>query len=127
MFDDCYSLQADAGDFQQEIEDIAGFGAVEPLVWVVDYAAVLMGGDLVTLHEPLDGRFAVDNVIVGRRRNARYGDASVVDDGGFAAAVGKLHLVSLEGIVLKNSDVKGSVRRNRFAVRMQLDELASGV
>jgi hypothetical protein len=41
-------------------------------------AAVLVHGDLVALHDPFEGGFAVHHVLVGFERDAGEGDAGVV-------------------------------------------------
>ncbi len=53
-------------DAQQQVENVArvaDFGG--PVVGVVGDAAFFVYGDLVALHDPLDGAFAVDDVVVG--------------------------------------------------------------
>lgn len=62
-----------------------------PVVGVVPDATFLVGGDLVALHDPLDGAFAVNDVTVCFFGYTGYGDVAVVDDGLFFALFGKAH------------------------------------
>ena len=64
----------------QEFQGVAGVvhGFCGPEVGVVGDAAVFVGGDGLALHDPVDGGFAVDDVVVGFQRNAGDGDVFVV-------------------------------------------------
>src|SRR5664280_3482452 len=53
-----------------------------PVAGVVDDAAGLVGLDLIALHDPLDGRLAVDLVLVCLWRDTAEGQRAVVDDRG---------------------------------------------
>jgi hypothetical protein len=81
--DDFYRLYADGDDSLEEIHNIARlvvfFG---PVVGVVADATVFVHGDLITLHDPLDGRLAIHDVIVGFQRNAAKREVTVENDRG---------------------------------------------
>ena len=51
-----------------------------PVVCVVHDAALLVRGDGVAFHDPLDGEFAVDDVVVGLGLDAAECGRGVVDD-----------------------------------------------
>ena len=57
-----------------------------PVVGVVHDAALLVRGDGVAFHDPLDDGFAVDDVVVGLGRDAAECGRGVVDDGGISHA-----------------------------------------
>ena len=56
-----------------------------PVVGVVDDAAGFVLGDLVAFHDPFEGGFAVDDVVVGIERDAIEGEVGVVVDAGLVS------------------------------------------
>jgi len=79
---DVNCLDADIDDTQQEVEDVAGLVMFAgPVVGIVLDERLLVLGDGVTLHNPFNGRFSVDDILVGFLRDVLDGDVAVVDDG----------------------------------------------
>ena len=70
-----------------------------PVIWVVPDPAVLVHSDLVTLHDPLDSRLAVHDILIGFHRDTLDGDVSVVVDDRLVplppSELGKLHLIDV--------------------------------
>ena len=66
---------------------------IAPGVGVVDDAAGFVGGDGVALHDPFDGRFAVDDVLVGFEGDIAQDGSAVVDDDIFDAFLREAHFV----------------------------------
>lgn len=54
-----------------------------PIVRVVGNAAVFIRFDLVSIHNPFDRRFAVDDVIIRPKRYVRDDDVPIINDFGF--------------------------------------------
>lgn len=65
--DDLHRLHADPHYALEEGDDVAGI--VGPRVRVIPDAAALIDGDLIALHDPFDGRLAVDRVVVSLQRD----------------------------------------------------------
>ena len=63
-------------DLADEAEDV--FGVVFA-VGVVGYAAALVGGDLVLVDDPVEGRAIAESVFVGLGRNTGEGEKRVVE------------------------------------------------
>ena len=51
-----------------------------PIIGIILDERLLVLGDGVTLHDPFDGRFAVDDILVGFLRDVLDGDVAVIDD-----------------------------------------------
>lgn len=63
--DDADGFEADADDALEGVDDVARVVVLAaPVVCVVHDAALLVRGDGVAFHDPLDGGFAVDGVVV---------------------------------------------------------------
>lgn len=97
-----------------------------------------MDGDLVALHDPLDGGLAVDDVVVGAGGDAFEADAAVVEDGAFLALLGEAHLLDVVvGVELvlgaaaefrvPVDDLDGGAGWNRFVADVELGEGVAGL
>jgi len=64
-----------------------------PGVGVVDDAGVLVGFDALAFDDPVEGGFAVDDVVVGLEGDVGDGDVGVVDQGGLVALLDVFHLL----------------------------------
>ena len=53
---------------------------VAPVVWIILDATLGVGGDSIALHDPLDSRLTVYDVLVGYIGDVRDADISVIDD-----------------------------------------------
>ena len=83
-----------------------------PVVGVVHDAALLVRGDGVAFHDPLDGGFAVDDVVVGLGRDAAERGRGVVDDGVSYAFFREAHFRHPEvagGVLLQGVGLHGLV------------------
>lgn len=83
-----------------------------PVVGVVHDAALLVRGDGVAFHDPLDGGFAVDDVVVGLGRDAAERGRGVVDDGVSHAFFREAHFRHPEvagGVLLQGVGLHGLV------------------
>ena len=88
------SLDADVDDTQQEVEYIAGLVVFAgPVVGIVLDERFLVLGDGVTLHNPFDGRFAIDVILVGLLRDVLNGDVAIINDGALIVLTLKAHLI----------------------------------
>jgi len=67
-----------------------------PVVGIVGDAAGFVGFDALAFDEPIEGRFAVDDVVVGGGGDVFDGDFGVVDDG--AAVVDGFAVLFLFGV-----------------------------
>lgn len=63
VVDDSHSFNAHMGDLLDQIQDVLRVGAV--LIRVVHDAAGLIGSDGVAFDNPVEGAFAIDDVLVG--------------------------------------------------------------
>ena len=76
------------------MDDIArAFLLTRPKVGVVLDATLLMGRYGITLHNPLDGTLAIDDVVVGCLGNFLDGDTPVVNDGTTLTRLWETHLL----------------------------------
>ena len=92
---DVKRLDADIDDTQQEVEDVAGLVVLAgPVVGIVIDERLLVLRDGVTLHNPFDGRFAVDDILVGFLRDVLDGDVAVVDDDALIVLTLETHFVN---------------------------------
>ena len=85
-------FQTDADDAFHKVVDIGRvvvFSA--PVVGVVTNAAVLIYGDGIAFHDPVQCAFTIHNVVIGVQRNALEGDVAVVDDGSLFTLFGETH------------------------------------
>lgn len=84
-------LERNGDNRQEQVKDIltACVG-----VGVVDDATGLVCRNGVLLNNPLDSRFSIDNVIIGRSRNITDGDIGVVLDDALVLALAEAHLVN---------------------------------
>ena len=94
-----------------------------PVVGVVHDAALLVRGDGVAFHDPLDGGFAVDDVVVGLGRDAAERGRGVVDDGVSHAFFREAHF--------RHSEVAGGilvqgVGLHRLVIEVPVGEFAPG-
>lgn len=128
----------------EEVEGVAGvlFGFVGVEVGVVGDLAGFVGGDGLAFHDPFDGGFAVDDVVVGFEGDVAEGDMGiVVDDGfvgkafagggvfGFAEAhFGDAEVVGGELFGREFAGVEGDgVFGGAFVVEMEVGEAAAGL
>ena len=86
--DQADAFQADADEAFEEVHDVAR--VVGPVVGVVADAAGLVCRDGVTLHDPVDGGLAVDDVAVGVEGDVAQGQVGVVDDDGLVRLAARL-------------------------------------
>ena len=79
-----HRLKADRDDAEEEVEGVAGVvhGFEGPGVGVIDDAGVLVSFDALAFDDPVEGGFAIDDVVVGGKGNVGDGDVGVVDQGG---------------------------------------------
>ena len=126
-----HALQTDMYDAQKQVEDIARlpvFGG--PMIGVVADLALFMHRHLVTLHDPFDGRFAIDDVAVGGLGYALDVDVPIVvyDAAvGVFVAFGKAHLFdAVIGIAGDDHGHFGRRRRHCFVTDMQRGKGATG-
>ena len=94
---DLHGFQADGDDASEENQRVAGIapGLGRIIIGVIDDAAGLVGLHHLSLHHPLEGGFAVDDAVIGLRRNVLHGDALIVDRRDFVLLAGpaaELHL-----------------------------------
>ncbi len=119
------SFEAEADDALEEVEDVAGIaGFFAPGVGVVGDAAGFVGGDGVALHDPFDGGFAVDDVIVGFQGDVAEGDGVVVDDGAFLAFFRESHFA--DAVVFANAVFGDGVGFDGFVVEVPLCQFPPG-
>lgn len=111
--DDADGFEADADDALEEVDDVARVVVLAaPVVGVVHDAALLVRGDGVAFHDPLDGGFAVDDVVVGLGRDAAECGRGVVDDGVSHAFFREAHFRHSEvagGVLLQGVGLHGLV------------------
>lgn len=123
-FDDADGFEADADDALEEVDDVARVVVLAaPVVGVVHDAALLVRGDGVAFHDPLDGGFAVDDVVVGLGRDAAERGRGVVDDGVSHAFFREAHF--------RHSEVAGGilvqgVGLHRLVIEVPVGEFAPG-
>lgn len=111
------------------------------VVGVVGDVAVFVGGDGLAFHDPFDGGFAVDDVVVGFERDVAEGDVGIVVDdglvgnafsaggvGGFAEThLGDAEMLGGEHVGREFAGVEGDgVGFDAFVVQVEVGELSSG-
>lgn len=126
--------------FQRILRVAHGFGG--PEVGVVGDAAVLVGGDGLSLHDPFEGGFAVDDVVVGGGRDVFQGDVFVVNDGalvihvpaGGVLGLAELHLGDAVTAVFGDGGGAGGfflghagMPGHGLIVQMPMGEIAAGL
>ncbi len=106
-------------------------------------AAVGVGFHGLAFHDPFEGGFAVDDVVIRFQRDVADGDVVVVDDGGFVvdglvgfgvAGFGELHLLHAVGAVLEIMQRGGGdlvhlcsgITGHGFVVEVPVGEVATG-
>lgn len=110
IVDDLHRFKADCDDSLEQFQRVAGVvhGFGGPEVGIVHNAAVFVGGDGLAFHDPVDGGFAVDDVVVGFKGNAGDGDVLVVDHGGLVVdALAGLRVFALGVLHLDDSKLLG--------------------
>lgn len=82
-------------DGEQEVEDVAWLPLfARPEVGDIFDAALLVGRDGITLHNPLDGILAIDLILVGFFGDTFYRDASIVEDRRVLGLLGERRLTA---------------------------------
>lgn len=91
---DADRLHAQADDGQEQIQDVAGIADLcSPVVGVIADARLLVGAEGIALHDPLDGRLAIDDIVVGAGRDVVDGDVAVVENAGLVGLGGEAHFL----------------------------------
>ena len=80
---------------------------------------------MVAFHDPFDGAFAVDGVVVGFGGNVLDGDGAVVDDGAFLSFFGEAHFFDDEVAGFGTGDSDVFAGRHGFVVEVKVGELAA--
>jgi len=100
------------------------------LVGVVGELAFLVGGDRVAFHDPLDGAFAVDHVLVGLVGDALQADVGIVQDDGlvrFPGGAGEGHFVDVVAGGGTVGNLLQGIGFQGFVAEVQLVEAAAGL
>lgn len=88
-----HRFNADSDNSLHEVYNVARVSLFfTPVVRVIHDATVLIYGDGVAFHQPLNCGLAIDNVFVGFIRDFRERTGIIVDDGVTDAFLGETHL-----------------------------------
>ena len=84
VVDDIHRLDTDIDHAQEQVKDVPGIPyLLGPTIGIIGNSTLLIGPNLIAIHDPLDSRPAIDNIFIGFIRYVRDGYRAVAVDCGF--------------------------------------------